>query len=72
VKTGTAGDYPADRFRRHIADFTRLAESLSASRVANDVPLLESLEARDNLFQDLDWRVWCPRSSDGSASGGHR
>ncbi len=72
VKTGTAGDYPADRFRRHIAEFTRLAESLSASRTARDVPLLESLEARDNLFQDLDWRNWCLQSSDGSASGGHR
>ena len=59
VKTATAGDYPTDRFRRHIADFTRLAESLSASRVAHDVPLLESLEARDNVFQDLDWKLWC-------------
>ena len=63
VKTGTAGDYPADRFRRHIADFTRLARCLSAARVAHEVGLLEELEARDNLFPGLDWRIWCPRSS---------
>ena len=36
--------------------FTRLYDQLMAGRVTE--PWLADIEARDNLFPDLDWRVY--------------
>ncbi len=61
VKMGTAGDYPARRFREHVENFNRLAEALESSVAESLRSALEPLEARNNLFADLDWRWWCGR-----------
>lgn len=58
VKMGTAGDYPARRFRRHIANFKQLASWLENPATESPLVRLEELEAGNNLFPQLDWRWW--------------
>lgn len=58
VKMGTAGDYPARRFREHVANFALLADVLSDSASSSVDVRLTELESRNNLFPQLDWRVW--------------
>jgi 1,4-alpha-glucan branching enzyme len=60
VKMGTAGEYPASRFRAHVSNFHRLADALASGDRAQLEPVLADLEARNNLFPNLDWRCWLP------------
>ncbi|MBM4265155.1 MAG: DUF1957 domain-containing protein [Deltaproteobacteria bacterium] len=52
----TAVDYAVQRVRGHLASFARIADDLE-SRSLDDTWLAE-LEARDNLFPALDYRVY--------------
>jgi 1,4-alpha-glucan branching enzyme len=56
MKTGTATNYASKRTKDHILRFTRLHDQVRAELV--DEPFLENCEWRDNLFPDLDWRVY--------------
>ncbi len=56
MKTGTTVSYATRRTHEAIVRFTRLHDDLVAGKV--DLPYLAALEAKDNLFPDLDWRVW--------------
>ena len=56
ITVGTATPYATRRFREHVARFTRIADGLD--RGAVDEKDLRESEARDNLFSELDYRVY--------------
>jgi 1,4-alpha-glucan branching enzyme len=56
LKTGTATGYAIARVKAHIARFRRLDRELSEGRV--DHGWLADLEARDNIFAEVDYRTW--------------
>jgi len=56
LKMGTTAEYAERRVKEHIANFTRIYESLSSNTM--DTEWLTSLEKKDNLFPDLDYRVF--------------
>lgn len=66
IYQGTTVEYSSRRFRSHIQRFDLLAKMLdrsSASELtalgADDMDLLAEIEARDNIFPELDFRVFC-------------
>jgi 1,4-alpha-glucan branching enzyme len=56
MKTGTTTPYAVGRVRDHVNRFNALYESLEAGAI--NEPWLTALEARDNLFPDLDYRIY--------------
>ncbi len=56
MRTGTTVSYATRRFNEHILGFQRLYQALEAGTVRE--AWLADLEARDNLFPDLDYRVY--------------
>jgi 1,4-alpha-glucan branching enzyme len=56
LKAGTATEYAARRSREHIISFTALYQSILSGRV--DEQLVRKLEERNNLFPNLDYRVF--------------
>jgi 1,4-alpha-glucan branching enzyme len=56
IKTGTAVDYASRRFLDHIDRFARLHDALREGGLAED--RLREIERQDNLFPDLDYRVY--------------
>lgn len=56
MKTGTMVEYANKRTLDHLVRFDHLFEGLEHGRL--DVPTLEDYEWRDNLFPDLDYRVY--------------
>ncbi len=56
IKTGTMVDYAIRRIRQHVQAFQALREGLRVKEV--DAGLLERLEASDNLFPRIDYRVY--------------
>ena len=56
MKTGTAKNYAAKRTKDHLLRFTRLYDQVRAEFV--DEAFLQNCEWRDNLFPNLDWRVY--------------
>jgi 1,4-alpha-glucan branching enzyme len=56
MKNKTAVDYACARIKAHLARFRRLDQGLSESRL--DPAWLADLEGRDNLFPDVDYRVF--------------
>ena len=59
LRTGTSPDYARKRVKGHLLRFTELYEQIMAGRIDESfVGLLESL---DNLFPDLDYRLWAER-----------
>jgi 1,4-alpha-glucan branching enzyme len=56
MKSGTTVPYATKRTNDHITRFSRLYEGLNANTL--DPVLLEELERRDNLFPDLDYRIY--------------
>jgi len=56
LHAGTSPDYAARRIQEHLLAFTALYDQLG--RDAVDEPALAQIEARDNLFPNLDWRYW--------------
>jgi 1,4-alpha-glucan branching enzyme len=56
MKTGTMVDYAIGRTQRHLEGFQRLRDGLRNRAV--DPELLQRLEADDNIFPALDYRVF--------------
>jgi len=56
MSTGTTVPYATRRFNEHIARFNRLYEQLSAGEVNEE--LVSDLESRDNIFPDIDYRIY--------------
>jgi 1,4-alpha-glucan branching enzyme len=58
IKSGTMVEYAVRRTREHLLRFTRLYEQLKAGKV--DEHWLSTVESRDNLFPEIDYRVYRP------------
>lgn len=56
MKTGTMVEYAVKRTRDHIARFTKLYEDIKRGGV--DEGWLNDIEWKDNLFPDIDYRVY--------------
>jgi 1,4-alpha-glucan branching enzyme len=56
LATGTTTPYATRRFNEHIIRFQHLYEQLKAGEVGVDY--LERLESEDNLFPEIDYRVY--------------
>ncbi|PID37957.1 MAG: hypothetical protein CSB49_08055 [Proteobacteria bacterium] len=56
IKTGTAREYAERRTQEHLERFAQLARMLDHQRY--DERALAELEERDNLFAELDYRVF--------------
>jgi 1,4-alpha-glucan branching enzyme len=56
MKTGTAKNYATKRTKDHVLRFTRLYDQVRAEVV--DEEFLKNCEWRDNIFPNLDWRVY--------------
>jgi 1,4-alpha-glucan branching enzyme len=56
MKTGTMVDYAVGRTREHVLRLFRLHDQLRAGAI--DEAWLSDVEARDNLFPGLDYRVY--------------
>ena len=58
LKGGTAMGYATSRVKAHVARFARLDREICAGPEHIDQSWLADLERRDNLFPDLDFRVY--------------
>lgn len=56
MKTGTVVPYAVRRTRDHLLNFLRLNDELAARRI--DEKWLSELESRDNIFPDINYRVY--------------
>jgi 1,4-alpha-glucan branching enzyme len=57
MKTGTASDYAWRRFHQHAGRFQKISEAISAGQEL-DPRWLAAIEAADNLFPEIDFRVY--------------
>jgi 1,4-alpha-glucan branching enzyme len=57
MKTDTTVEYAKKRTRDHIARFDYLYRALTGA-CALEEPILREFEARDNIFPELDYRVY--------------
>src|SRR5471032_2000389 len=58
IKTGTMVDYAVRRTREHLLRFTRLYDQLKDGSL--DEAWLAGIESSDNLFPEIDYRVYRP------------
>ena len=56
MKTGTHVEYARGRITEHISRFTQLYQQLIRGQI--DKVYLESLEQKDNVFQNIDFRIY--------------
>jgi 1,4-alpha-glucan branching enzyme len=56
MKTGTAKNYASKRTKDHLLRFTRLYDQVRAELI--DEPFLADCEQRDNIFPQIDWRIY--------------
>ena len=56
MKMGTMVEYAVKRFKDHIGRFTKLYDQIRSNSI--DESYLRDLEWKDNLFADLDYRVY--------------
>lgn len=56
MKTGTAVPYAESRVKSHLGRFFTLLRQVQANAV--DVTALAEIEAQDNLFPDIDFRIY--------------
>jgi 1,4-alpha-glucan branching enzyme len=56
MRTGTTVSYATRRMNEHIQRFNRLYRELKDSRVTE--PWLADVEAKDNLFPQIDYRIY--------------
>lgn len=57
MKTGTTVPYATKRTTDHVKRFTRIYEDLTSARDPDPTWLAE-VESRDNLFPEVDYRVY--------------
>jgi 1,4-alpha-glucan branching enzyme len=69
LHSATAMDYAKSRFQQHIHRFNRLANMIEAERV--DENYLGMVTSRDNLFPDMDYRIFQRRPWLGDNSDKH-
>ncbi len=60
MKTGTMVDYAIRRTKEHVLRFTRLHDQLRSGRI--DEGWLGHVEQKDNIFPEIDYRVYTPRA----------
>jgi 1,4-alpha-glucan branching enzyme len=60
IRTGTMVDYAIRRTKEHLLRVLRLDDQLRRGRI--DGEWLAGVEARNNLFPEIDYRVYRPRS----------
>jgi 1,4-alpha-glucan branching enzyme len=58
IYKGTTVEYSTRRFRSHIHRFDLLAKMLESNEI--DDKLLTEIEHRDNIFNEIDFRVYLP------------
>jgi 1,4-alpha-glucan branching enzyme len=58
MKSGTMVDYAVRRTKEHVANFLRLHEDIAANTI--DEHFVALLESCDNIFPDIDFRVYAP------------
>jgi len=56
MKTGTAAEYAVKRTAGHLDRFTALCDEVGDGRI--DEARLADLESRDNIFPEMDYRVY--------------
>jgi len=56
LRAGTSPGYAEKRVKDHLGRFNALAAQLLVSKV--DEPKLSAWEQLDNIFPELDWRLW--------------
>jgi len=56
MKSGTVHQYAVNRFVTHVGRFLRLARQIETGAV--DPVFLKHLEHTDNIFPDIDFRVF--------------
>ena len=56
IYQGTTVQYSSRRFESHIHRFTLLAEMLENKEI--NEPLLAEIESRDNIFSEIDYRIY--------------
>jgi 1,4-alpha-glucan branching enzyme len=59
ISHATTAEYATRRFFTHITRFDTLASNIERGEI--DMASLAEIEARDNLFAELDYRVYCSR-----------
>ncbi len=59
ISQATTVEYATRRFQAHIARFNALASDIERGEI--DAARLAEIEARDNLFAELDYRAYCSR-----------
>jgi len=59
MRTNTMVDYAVKRTRDHLGRFSRLAEMIESGKV--DLKWLRETEFRDNIFPEIDYRVYANR-----------
>ena len=58
MKTRTMVDYAIRRTKEHVLRFDRLHEQIRSGQV--DEGWLSGMESRDNIFPEIDYRVYRP------------
>lgn len=56
IKTGTMVQYAEKRVKDHIEQFTRLYHDIKEDNI--DVNWLKDIEFKDNIFPDIDYRIY--------------
>ena len=56
IYQGTTVEYSSRRFQSHIQRFNMLAAMLDTGETDHD--LLTEIESRDNIFAEIDYRVY--------------
>ncbi len=56
IYQGTTVEYASKRFRSHIHRFNLLADALDKNEI--DEELLSEIESRDNIFSEIDFRIY--------------
>ncbi len=57
MKTGTTVSYATKRTHEHVKRFTRIYDQLVSGGLV-DAAWLAEVERRDNLFPEMDYRVY--------------
>jgi len=56
MKTGTSTGYAQKRLKCHLKNFTELYDAIQHCHI--DEKKLRELECKNNVFPDIDWRVY--------------
>lgn len=60
IYQGTTVQYSTRRFESHIQRFNMIADMLGNDFLSDEQnDLLNEIERRDNIFSEIDWRVYC-------------